>query len=267
MQEGVFGPEAWLPMARAFQAYFEGNRNARLLVYVDEGEADPMPVSVFFRSQDEFRECDRESLGLARGRVLDIGAGVGSIALALQTLGLNVTAVEVIPEAVSIMKKRGVRDVLLGSMEDLPKNGSFDTLLLLMNGIALAGTLSRVPGFLRELDGLLAPDGQILIESTDLGTGPDEGKGPPKGGPGPGFWDGDGDYPGEFQYQLEFSGERGAPFPQLFLDSGLLAALAEAEGFGMDVVWRGEGGGYLARLARWSSSEPSQAPILGPGRP
>ncbi len=253
MPEPFFGPEAWSPLEKSLRAYFEGDREARLNVFADEGEADPMDVSIFFRSPGDLGEGDRTAVDLARGRVLDIGAGVGSISLALQARGLQVAALEVMPEAVKIMRVRGVVDPRLGRMEDMPRDGSFDTLVLLMNGIALAGTLARVPEFLRQLDGLLAPGGQILIDSTDLvpvsADGQEEAARTSGGDP----WSIESveeDYPGEFQYQLEFSGQKGAPFPQLFLDSGTFGSLAVSGGFRMDVVWRGDGGGYLAKLTR-----------------
>ena len=108
----------------------------------------------------------------------------------------------------------GARDILW--IEDLPPDREFDTLLLLMNGAALAGTLPRLSDLLRLLDGQLAPGGQMLLDSTDiLGGDP----------PAAGSWDEDG-YPGEVQYQLEFRGERGAPFPQLFIDPVTLERVA-----------------------------------------
>jgi len=242
-----FGQEAWFPMARALVAHASGESEAVLSVYVDEGEADPMDVSLFFRSPQELREVDRTAIAMVRGRVLDVGAGVGSIALALQAAGVEVTAVEVIPEAVEIMTARGVQNARLGRVQELPKDRIFDTLLLLMNGVALAGTLAALPAFLQVLDGLLAPHGQIILDSTDMTVkGGEAREGPDLRA----FGQDQEDYPGEFQYQLEFEGARGAPFPQLFVDPATLEAVAEGEGFRTDVFWRGEEGEYLARLTR-----------------
>ncbi len=198
-----------------------------------------MPVALFFRSRDQLRPADREALALVRGRVLDGGAGVGALALILQEEGVPVTALEVIPQGAEIMKARGLADVRTGRLEDLQAGTPYDTLLLLMNGTALAGTLRAFPAFLATLKGLLAPGGQLLMDSTDLLEG-EEWK--------PGL--GEDGYPGELQYQMEFRGQRGAPFPQLFLDPGTLARVAEEDGWQVEVVWEGEGGEYLARLTR-----------------
>jgi SAM-dependent methyltransferase len=226
MNEAGFGPEAWAPLSKAWMAYFRGNTRAILNVHADDGAFEPMPVSVFFRGEGELRGPDRGAVRLARGRTLDVGAGVGAISLVLQEKGLPVTALEVVPEGVEIMRTRGVEDPREGRLEDLTLEEPYDTILLLMNGTALAGTLSGFPDLLDSLGRLLAPGGQVLIDSTDLA----------------------GD--GEFQYQLEFQGEKGAPFPQLFLEPDTLGGVAAEKGWGMEVVWKGEDGEYLARLSR-----------------
>jgi SAM-dependent methyltransferase len=232
-------------MARGFEAFHRGEGDAVLTVHGDDGEAETMPVALFFRSrEEELREADREALARARGRVLDGGAGVGSMALLLQERGFQVTAVEVIPEAVGIMADRGVLDGVEGRLQDLSPTHSFDTILLLMNGAALAGTLAGLPGLLEVLEGLLAPGGQLLLDSTDL-LQEDASPGAPPGHDGTGE-----DYPGELQYQVEFQGAKGSPFPQLFIDPRTLAQVAGEGGWDSEVVWQGEDGEYLARLTR-----------------
>lgn len=236
----VFGPEAWAPLAEALLAFTEGDEEAVLLVHSDEGEPDPMPISLFFRPVHALREVDGAALSEVRGRVLDVGAGVGSISLALQEAGADVTAVEVIPEAADIMVERGVMKVLKERIQDLPASGGFDTVLVLMNGASLAGTLKGLSPFLRVVGGLLAPGGQVLLDSTDL-LGEEALSEALE-------WE-EGEYPGEVQYQLEFGGKRGAPFPQLFVDPGTLERVANGEGWAMETVWKNAEGEYLARLS------------------
>jgi len=260
VREDFFGPGAWDPLARALVDYQAGRRSAALRVHTDEGELDPMPVALFFRDRDDLRPVDREALGRVRGRVLDGGAGVGSLTLLLQSEEVFVTAVEVIPEAVEIMRARGVRDARAGRLEDLPDGETFDTVLLLMNGTSLAGTLAGFPLLLGALSRLVAPGGQVLVDSTDL-TDPSQDAAvasSPAHGPAaaalPSGHEDDGDgveaYPGELQYQLEYRGRRGAPFPQLFLDPATLRRMAAREGWEAEVVWQGEDGEYLACLTR-----------------
>lgn len=236
-----FGPEAWEPLAAAWKAYHEGDEEAALVVHADDGGSEAMPVSLFFRRREALRGADREALLRARGRVLDGGAGVGSLSLILQEEGVTVTALEVVPEGVRIMRERGVREVRMGRLEDLPHGESYDTILLLMNGTALAGTVEGLPRLLWTLAGLLASDGQVLVDSTDLVGGERSVELPG------GFEEA---YPGELQYQMEFDGVRGAPFPQLFLDPWTFRRIAGENGWDVELVWEGEGGEYLACLTR-----------------
>jgi hypothetical protein len=219
-----------------------------LRVHSDAGESEAMPVGIFFRSEEELREADREALRLVRGRVLDVGAGVGCMTLILQKEGFEVAAIEAIPEAVEIMRELGVEEVREGRLEEMEPSRSFDTLLLLMNGSALAGTLAGFPLLLRVLSGLLAHGGQVLMESTDMRPPEPSCGGKAGQGTSP-SWD-EGEYPGELQYQMEFQGKKGAPFPQLFLDPEALGTLATLAGWLVEIVWSGPEGAYLARLIR-----------------
>ena len=248
MSTRSFHREAWAPLAKALKAYARGDRNATLTVHSDAGEPETMEVGLFFRTRENLRAVDREALLRARGTVLDVGAGVGCISLILQSDGFRVTAVEMIPEAVEIMRSQGIEEPWGGRVEGMERSKSFDTLLLLMNGSAIAGTLAGFSSLLEVLDGLLAPGGQILLDSTDIRSGrlPTEGS----MGPTPEGIGDVGGYPGELQYQMEFRGEKGAPFPQLFLDPETLETLANGRGFSTEIVWTGSEGEYLACLER-----------------
>jgi len=250
-----FGPEAWAPLAAGWRAFQDGDLAATLDVYMDEGPPESMPVSIFFRSREELMGVDRAALALTRGRVLDGGAGVGSLALLLQEDGAQVTAVEVVPVGVDIMRERGVKDPRQGRLEDLSSDDLFDTILLLMNGTALAGTLGGLPTLMATLARLLAPGGQVLLDSTDL-LGGEKWSGQDASREIDGGSELDEPYPGELQYQLSFRGRRGAPFPQLFVDSRTLSRVARREGWVTEVVWRGRDRTYLARLSREGAQSP-----------
>mgnify|MGYP006192177687 CR=1 FL=1 len=48
------------------------------------------------------------------------------------------------------------------------KNEQFDTILLMMNGIGIVGKLKNLDDFFQQLKKLLAPTGQVLLDSSDL---------------------------------------------------------------------------------------------------
>jgi SAM-dependent methyltransferase len=229
---------ALAPLERALRAHQDGATRRTLLVHSDGGEIQRMPVALFFRSGRRLRPIDRRALALCRGRVLDVGAGAGAIALALQAAGMDVTALEVLPAAVRVMRARGVRDIRLGDVRAFRPKRGYDTVLALMNGTAAAGTLPGLVPWLDALAGPMTGDGQLIMDSTDLRTPGGRANRP------------DGRYVGELQYQLDYDGERGPPFPQLFVDPLRLARAARAVGLAIEVVWRGAGGSYLARLTR-----------------
>lgn len=233
---------ALAPLERALLAYQAGARDALVEVRVDDGSDHVLPAALFFRGEGEWLEVDRVALGLCRGAILDVGACAGALALPLQAAGHEVTALELLPGAVAVMRARGVRDARHGDLWTFAPERRYDTVLALMNGAAAAATMAGLIPLLAALAERLAPHGQLLIDSTDLRA---------KGGRGRARR-GDGRYVGELQYQLGYEGERGPPLPQLFVDPDRLAEAGEAVGLTSEVVWKGRGppGSYLARLRR-----------------
>jgi 2-polyprenyl-3-methyl-5-hydroxy-6-metoxy-1,4-benzoquinol methylase len=89
-------------------------------------------------------------LELCRGRVLDVGAGTGVHTLYLQDRGFDVCAIDVLPDAVEIMRRRGTRDARLADIRDFEAD-PFDTILMMMNGTGILATLEGLDSFLRDV--------------------------------------------------------------------------------------------------------------------
>jgi hypothetical protein len=142
------------------------------------------------------------------------------------------------------MRSAGVRDARLADVwefEDEP----FDTILMMMNGIGILGTLEGLDRFLDEVPRLLEPDGQIVLDS-----GPARVVGEPGNAAVEVAIAGDETHHGEAWITLEYKGQRGPPFRELYADSETLTLHAAAAGFECEVVFRDELGGYVARLRR-----------------
>jgi len=235
------------PFGRALRAYHEGDRGSVIEMRSDLGEHEELPVEVFFRESPEFFSFEREALGWCRGLVLDLGAGTGVHALELQRRGVEVVAVEIDPVACRILRERRVEAVVRADAFLLPFRGvSFDTVLMLMNGAGIAGTLAGLAGLLDRLRALIAPGGQLLLDSADLR--------PPADRAQPFAHRADGRYVGEAQIQLAFGGAWGEPFPELYVDPDTLAAVAGRAGWLAAVVLREEDGSFLARLTPAAAS-------------
>jgi SAM-dependent methyltransferase len=225
---------SWAPHGLALRDFLAGYLDAEVIVRAEDGEEERTPARVFFRGPGQFSALDEAALDLCRGRVLDVGAGAGCHSLVVQARGLAVTALDVSPEAVEVMRRRGVREVCCGDVFTFT-GGRFDTLLILMNGIGLVGTLDGLDRFLRELPRLLADGGQILLDSFDPGP-PDPER--PHG------------YVGEMRFQLEYQGIHGAFYDFLFLDFETLRRHAGGAGWRCETIWQEDEGHYLARLTR-----------------
>lgn len=220
---------------QALQDYFIGKRNNKLWLNNNYGEPEEMPVEVFFRDENEMPETELLALDLCRGKILDIGAGAGSHALILQQQNLAVTALEISPDAVEVMKKRGVKTVLQQDIYQY-KNEKFDTLLLLMNGIGLTQNLAGLDRFLQHAKTLLLPGGQLIFDSSDISYLYDEIPLPKN------------KYYGEISYQYQYKNQLGDWFNWLYIDQKTLVKTASKNGWDCEILHEDETGLFLAKL-------------------
>ena len=75
------------PMGAAISDYFNHHRADRLRVFSSQFEEDEIPVKELFRSMPSMPMLERTALQMATGQILDVGAGSGCHALALQDMG------------------------------------------------------------------------------------------------------------------------------------------------------------------------------------
>lgn len=215
--------------------YYHQTMKGKLWIHNKYGKRESMPVDIYFRDEEDMSDLELFALQHCSGTVLDIGAGAGSISLQLQQRNIEVTALEISPKAVSIMKIRGIKQVV---QQDIFKfeGEKFDTLLLLMNGIGLTGNISTLRLFLQHAKKLIQPKGQLLFDSSDIAYL--YGKKIPKPE----------HYYGEIMYQYEYKKQKTEWFSWLYIDQQLLKTIAAEEGWNCDVLFEDEYDQYLARL-------------------
>ncbi|MBG8554802.1 class I SAM-dependent methyltransferase [Hymenobacter guriensis] len=240
MPHSVPSPDA---LGHALLAYHRGlDPAATLTVHSNVAEDEALPASYFFRSLWEMPELERLALDECQGRVLDLGAGAGCHALELQSRGFLVKAVDVSVGAVQTMQARGVREVACHELFAVPAEaGGYDTLLMLMNGLGLVGTLEGLERFLVFARTLLAPGGQILATSSDISYLYEDEEGAL-------VFDLNGPYYGEVEYTMSYQSETGAAFSWLFADASILQDYAEAAGYEVEFLAEDEQQQYLVRL-------------------
>ncbi|WP_308243962.1 class I SAM-dependent methyltransferase [uncultured Prevotella sp.] len=229
------------PMGAAIRDYQSKGKASRLRVLSSMFDEDEMPVTHLFRTFNQMPRLEQKALSMAKGRVLDIGAGAGCHALALQERGLEVKAIDISPLSCEVMKERGVKDAECVNLFNPQLQGKYDTLLLLMNGTGIAGKLNRLSMLLNRLKELLAEGGQILIDSSDL-------KYIYENEDGSMDIDLNAPYYGEVDYQMQYKNIKGESFDWLYTDPMLLASISKQCGLNCEIVEEGENYDFLARL-------------------
>jgi len=203
-------------------------------------EADDMSVAYLFRSFNEMPKLEKKALQLAKGKILDVGCGAGSHSLYLQGKGFDITAIDISPNAIKACQLRGVTNAKVQNLLEV-ENEKFDTILLLMNGTGIFGTLAETSNYLQKLKSLLTPTGQILIDSSDIIYMFDDDEDGGKWIPGEGYY-------GELTFTVSYKGETELPFPWLYLDYNTLQNAAHANGLECELITEGKHFDYLAKL-------------------
>ena len=227
-------------MGRAIWDYYYQENSEDLQTETSISELDDLPVSYLLRDYQEMNALEKKALDLSFGKVLDVGSGAGSHSLYLQNeRKLKVTALDISPKSVEICKARGVKNAICEDLLQFSEK-DFDTILLLMNGTGIFQSLEHIDQYLQKLKSLVAENGQILIDSTDILYMYDQDE---DGGvlvPATGYY-------GELDYYLHYKGESELPMKWLYLDFDTLENAAIANGFKIQKIEQLEDS-YLAQL-------------------
>lgn len=219
--------------------YFNGEKSSKIIVHEKGQEDDFIDPAYLFRSVRKLPRLEKEALTHCKGYILDVGAGAGSHSLILQDMNLKVKAIDISEKSVEVMVKRGVKETEVINVFQL-KQPEFDSILLLMNGIGIAGTLQNLDNFLVRLKSLLKPAGVIIAESSDLlyGASSDEQE----------IEKNKNKYHGEIEFQMEYKGKKGVPFSWLFADPDTLSAYCSKNGLAMEILFENGEGGFLVKM-------------------
>lgn len=222
-------------LGQAISDYYYNRPMKKLWVHDDYGPNMEMPVAHYFRDEKKMPELELRALDLCKGKVLDIGAGAGSHALALQNRGFDVTALEISPLAAEVIKARGVKKVI---QEDIFKYEGevYDTLLLMMNGIGLSSTIEGLKRFLKKSKTLINPGGQLVFDSSDVAY-LYEGEVMPMGY-----------YYGEIKCRYEYKKEYSNWLIWLYIDPDYLQRIAHQLDFDCEIIFEDGHHQYLAQL-------------------
>jgi SAM-dependent methyltransferase len=211
------------------------NRAKKLWIHNRYGEKEQMPVATYFRSDEEMPDLEWLAIERCEGKTLDIGAGAGSHSLLLQEKGIDITALDFSPLSIQVIQNRGVKKTIVADIFEY--NGDkYDTLLMVMNGIGLAGNMENLNRLLIHFKSLLNEGGQVIFDSSDIAYMYE-------------FTDKPTDnYYGEIWYQYEYKKQETDWFQWLYIDEKTMQTAAEAAGYDMEVLLEDENSRYLATL-------------------
>lgn len=229
------------PIGRAVYDFHFHSINQPVIVHSDDFDDDQIETSYLFRAYKQMPVLEKKAMSLCRGKILDIGACAGTHSVYLQNKGFQVTAIETSELCCQVLRDRKIATVI---NQDIFKfsGEKFDTILLLMNGTGIAGSLDGLDVLFHHMKTLLNPGGQILIDSSDLIFL---------------FEQEDGSalidisaikYYGELTFQTEYGSWVSQPFPWLYVDLNNLENAVLKNQLKIAKIYKGQHYDYLAQI-------------------
>jgi len=229
------------PIGRAVYDFHFNSVNQPILVHSEDFDDDTIDTSYLFRSYRQMPVLEKKAMTLCRGTILDIGACAGPHSLYLQQKGFEVFALETSALCCEVLKDRNILNIIQHDIFNYSKQ-TFDTILLLMNGTGIAGTLNGLDILLHQLKKLLNPGGQILMDSSDLIYLFEQED-------GSALVDISADkYYGELIFRTEYKNCISEPFSWLYVDLSNLENAIEKNGLKLNKVFKGQHYDYLAQI-------------------
>jgi len=236
------------PFAQALVDFHSGKRDKVFTIRRDDGFEDRVSAALFF-DIEHYSPMDLRALDECSGSVLDIGSAAGRHSLELLRRDRQVTSLDILPETEAIMRDRGLTDVVIADVFQFFGRG-YDTLLMLMNGIGMTGSIDGLTRFLQRAHDLIVPGGQIVCDSFDVNvtTRPQHvayremnlASGRPAG---------------LQAFTMEYEGVDTIQFDWLHIDFQALAKIGETTGWEAMLLEVEDNGHYLCKLIEKSSGE------------
>jgi SAM-dependent methyltransferase len=184
-------------------------------------------------------ELEKAALDEAEGKVLDVGAGTGVHAIELLDRGCEVSTIDISEGAVEYMKSIGLNARKMDFFD--VKDEQYDTILMMMNGIGIAGSLANLEKTLSHAKSLLNEGGKILCDSSDIRFLYEDEDGA--------LWvDLNTEYYGNFRFQMKYKDSVGPWFDWLYVDFDNLFKAAKNVGLKAKKIYENEDDQYLAEL-------------------
>ena len=215
------------PIGQAILDYNESKKSVDIIVESDICDDDIIPSEYFFRSFNEMPKIEQEALKRCTGKTLDIGAAAGTHAKYLKKNGIDVTCIEISSKSVDFLKSQKITAERINFFDI--EGQEYNTLLMLMNGIGIAGKLSNLEYTLIKAKSLLVSGGKLLCDSSDLKFLYEDDKGA--------MWvDLNTAYYGDFKFNMTYKEHSSGWFDWLYVDFKNFEKIALKVGFSVEKI-------------------------------
>lgn len=161
-------------LGRALVAHLdEGAGAGTHIVERDDGYITADTADLYFTEIGEWFQIEVSVPSRVVGGVLDIGAGAGRFAVALQERGHDVVALDVSEGCLEVCRRRGATQTFHGTVFELTVSNPepFDTFLLMGHNLGLLGGPDKAGPFLDSLRSMARPGARLIGTNRDpLGT-------------------------------------------------------------------------------------------------
>ncbi|MDE1824370.1 MAG: class I SAM-dependent methyltransferase [Candidatus Micrarchaeota archaeon] len=149
--------------------YYKGLLNFKVVERSDGYVNVDAGAKSYFSDYNDWAKHEKEAIGYAKGRFLDIGCGAGRVGLHLQKRGFGGLSIDTSPLAIKVCRLRGVKNARLMGIEDIPKlgKGSFDSIIMFGNNFGLLGGFNKAKTLLKEMYRITSDKGTIIAETRD----------------------------------------------------------------------------------------------------
>ena len=197
------------PIGQAILEFSENGFTENIIVHSDLCDDDIMPVPYLFRTFEEMPKIEQQALNLCKGEILEVGAGTGCHSNYLKSKGFSTLSIDTSQGSIDYLTAQNLPAKKIAFLDYNEKK--FDTILILMNGLGLAGKLENVNTFLQHAKSLLKEGGSIITDSTDIRYLYEDDEG--------GLWmDLNSQYPGEMEFKMDYKKHSSDWFPWVYLD-------------------------------------------------
>ncbi len=217
-------------IGKALLDIYNGNEEP-CFIRRDDGHSDVYNLNMLFSTFEFWRESEKQAMNFVGKSVLDIGCGAGRFPLFLQKKEIGVVAIDNSWLAIEISKKRGVKNSVLMSADELGFKQHFDTVLLMGNNFGLLGDVERTKKMLSEIYKITTGNAKIIAACIDpeRETAPEDLR----------YFEENknaGRLQGELRVFLEYKGEVSQPFKWLLLTPTEMKRMCEECGWKLEKI-------------------------------